>query len=63
MSNGFQGQEGQTVPEMTEEVVNGISDRYIELYENITGERFVKAEGTDISARIEKNITDFLKTL
>ena len=48
---------------MTEEVVNGISDRYIELYENITGERFVKAEGTDISARIEKNITDFLKTL
>ena len=63
MSNGFQGQEGQTVPEMTEEVVNGISDRYIELYENITGERFVKAEGTDISARIEKNIKDFLKTL
>lgn len=63
MSNGFQGQEGQSVPEMTEEVVNGISDRYIELYENITGERFVKAEGTDISARIEKNITDFLKTL
>ena len=63
MSNGFQGQEGQTVPEMTEEVVNGISDRYIELYENITGEKFVKAEGTDISCRIEKNITDFLKTL
>ena len=38
MANGFQGQEGQQVPEMTEEIVNGITDRYVELYENIVGE-------------------------
>ncbi|MGM9786616.1 MAG: phosphoribosylaminoimidazolesuccinocarboxamide synthase [Candidatus Cryptobacteroides sp.] len=63
MSNGFQGQEGQKVPEMTDEVVSGISDRYIELYENITGEKFEKAEGTDITARIEKNVTGFLNSL
>lgn len=63
MANGFQGQEGQQVPEMTEEVVEGISDRYIELYENLTGESFIKAEGTDIKQRIEDNINNFLKTL
>ena len=63
MANGFQGQEGQQVPKMTEEVVEGISDRYIELYENITGESFIKAEGTDIKQRIEDNINNFLKTL
>ena len=63
MANGFQGQEGQQVPEMTEEIVNGITDRYVELYENITGEKFEKAEGSDINARIEKNVTDFLATL
>lgn len=63
MSNGFQGQEGQKVPEMTDEVVSGISDRYIELYENITGEKFEKAEGADITARIEKNVTGFLNSL
>ena len=44
MANGFQGQEGQKVPEMTPEIVAGITDRYIELYEHITGEKFVKAE-------------------
>jgi phosphoribosylaminoimidazole-succinocarboxamide synthase len=63
MANGFQGQEGQTVPEMTEEIVNGITDRYIELYENITGEKFVKAEGDDITSRIEKNVTECLASL
>ncbi len=63
MANGFQGQEGQTVPEMTEEIVNGITDRYIELYENITGEKFVKAEGADITSRIEKNVTECLASL
>ena len=63
MANGFQGQEGQQVPEMTAEVVEGISDRYIELYENITGESFVKAEGPDIKKRIEDNINNFLTTL
>ncbi len=63
MSNGFQGKEGQVVPEMTDEIVNGISERYIELFENITGEKFVKAETDTISARIEKNVTDYLKTV
>ena len=63
MANGFQGQEGQQVPEMTEEIVNGITDRYVELYENIVGEKFEKAEGTDILARIEANVTECLKAL
>jgi phosphoribosylaminoimidazole-succinocarboxamide synthase len=60
MNNGFQGQEGQTVPEMTDEIVNGISERYIELFENITGEKFVKEDDSDISARIEKNVSAYL---
>ncbi|MBQ1694307.1 MAG: phosphoribosylaminoimidazolesuccinocarboxamide synthase [Bacteroidales bacterium] len=59
MAGGFQGKEGQKVPEMTPEIVNGITDRYIELYEHITGEKFVK---TDYSASlIEKHIKDYLK--
>ncbi|MBQ2024488.1 MAG: phosphoribosylaminoimidazolesuccinocarboxamide synthase, partial [Alistipes sp.] len=63
MANGFQGQEGQQVPEMTPEIVDSITERYIELYENITGEKFVKAECEDVAARIEKNVAEFLKTL
>ena len=63
MANGFQGQDGQQVPEMTPEIVASITDRYIELYENITGEKFVKAECDDVAARIEKNVSDFLATL
>ncbi len=63
MAGGFQGKEGQQVPEMTPEVVAGITDRYIELYEHITGEPFVRSECADTAARIEKNITDCLKTL
>ena len=63
MANGFQGQAGQEVPDMTPEVVSGITDRYIELYEHITGVPFVKAEDPDPAARIEKNIEAFLKTL
>ncbi len=63
MANGFQGQAGQKVPEMTPQVVAGITDRYIELYEHITGVPFVKAEDPDPAARIEKNIDAFLKTL
>ena len=66
MANGFQGQAGQKVPEMTPEIVAGITDRYIELYEHITGEKFVKAEEgstTDILARIEKNVTDCISSL
>jgi phosphoribosylaminoimidazole-succinocarboxamide synthase len=61
MENGFQGKEGQTVPEMTEEIVNSISERYIELYEHITGETFVKADTDNISERIDKNIKSYLK--
>ena len=60
MDNGFQGKAGQKVPEMTPEIVKSISDRYIELYENITGEKFARAEGEDLSSRIEKNVTDYL---
>ena len=63
MANGFQGQEGQQVPEMTPEVVAGITDRYIELYERITGVPFEKAEDEDLAARIEKNVNAFLKSL
>ncbi|MBR0502666.1 MAG: phosphoribosylaminoimidazolesuccinocarboxamide synthase [Paludibacteraceae bacterium] len=61
MDNGFQGKAGQKVPEMTDEIVKSISDRYIELYENIVGEKFQRAE--DLSAlnnRIEKNVTAYL---
>ena len=59
MAGGFQGKEGQKVPEMTPEIVNGITERYIELYEHITGEKFVK---TDYSADlIEKHVKDYLK--
>ena len=61
MDNGFQGKAGQQVPEMTDEIVNSISDRYLELYEHITGEKFVKAEGQDVASRIEKNVTEYLK--
>ena len=64
MANGFQGKEGQKVPEMTDEIVNSITDRYIELYEHITGEKFQKAdECSDIAARIEKNVTACLASL
>ena len=63
MENGFQGQEGQQVPDMTPEVVAGITERYIELFEAVTGEKFVRAEDGDIEARIEKNVSEYLKTL
>ena len=61
MAGGFQGKEGQKVPEMTPEVVAGITERYIELYEHITGEKFVPAPEEDVEGRIEKNILAFLK--
>src|ERR1051326_2437547 len=60
MANGFQGKDGQKIPEMTPAVVNSISERYIELYEHITGEKFVRTEAKDVLARVEKNIRDFL---
>lgn len=63
MENGFQGKPGQQFPEMTDEIVKGISERYIELFENITGQDFAKADIANISERIEKNITEYLKTI
>ena len=64
MANGFQGKEGQTVPEMTTGFVNEVSERYIELYENITGKKFEKGDTSkDVLNRIEDNINKFLKTL
>ena len=59
----FHGKEGQRVPEMTPEIVAGISERYIELYENISGESFDRADVSDITARIEKNVVEYLKSV
>lgn len=61
ISEGFQGLKGQKVPEMTDEYIETVSDRYIELYENITGETFVKADISNIQERIEKNVLMYLK--
>ncbi len=64
MANGFQGKEGQTVPEMTSEFIEQVSNRYIELYEKITGDRFQKAHSDeDILNRIEKNVKAFLQNM
>ncbi|MCU0376646.1 MAG: phosphoribosylaminoimidazolesuccinocarboxamide synthase [Bacteroidales bacterium] len=63
MANGFQGRSGEKVPEMTKEFVTEISERYIELYEKITGQRFVKAEGDEPVRRIERNVKAFLTDL
>ncbi len=60
ISNGFQGKEGQQVPEMSDEYIETVSERYIELYENITGERFEKADVTNIIERIQKNVNSYL---
>ena len=61
INNGFQGLEGQILPEMTDEYIETVSDRYIELYENITGETFVKADIANIQERIEKNVLKYLE--
>ncbi len=63
MENGFMGRPGEVVPEMTPEVCKAISDRYIELYEHITGRKFVPAPETDAAARIETGVLDFLANL
>ncbi|NLV18448.1 MAG: phosphoribosylaminoimidazolesuccinocarboxamide synthase [Bacteroidetes bacterium] len=63
MANGFQGQKGQKVPEMTDQFVNEISERYIELYEKITGERFIRTDIENIEERIEMNCMKFLSSL
>jgi phosphoribosylaminoimidazole-succinocarboxamide synthase len=61
MSNGFQGKAGQQVPEMTPAIVKDITDRYVELYEGITGDSFVREESDDLAARIENNIRSYLR--
>jgi phosphoribosylaminoimidazole-succinocarboxamide synthase len=60
IQNGFQGLEGQQIPEMTDEYIETVSERYIELYENILGEKFVKADISNINERIEKNVLAYL---
>jgi len=60
IENGFQGKEGQQIPEMTEEVVNNISDRYVELYEQVTGNKFVPPKEVDMLTRVESNIKKVL---
>ncbi|WP_109852363.1 phosphoribosylaminoimidazolesuccinocarboxamide synthase [Aquimarina sp. AU58] len=62
ISNGFQGKEGQQIPEMTDVYISSVSERYIELYENITGVSFIKEDVSDIQGRIEENVLDYLKT-
>ena len=60
IENGFQGLEGQQIPNMTDEYIQTVSERYIELYENILGEKFVKADISNIDERIEKNVLEYL---
>lgn len=60
IEHDFMGKAGQQVPEMTDEYVNSVSERYIELYEHIVGEKFEKVAAEDLAARIEKNVTEFL---
>ena len=61
MENGFQGKEGQQIPEMSDEYINSVSERYIELFEQITGDKFIKADISNIEQRIEQNVLDYLK--
>ena len=63
IERGFMGKAGQSVPEMTDEYCDSVSARYIELYEHITGLKFVKEEHADIAARIEKNVVECLRSL
>lgn len=60
IENGFQGKDGQQIPEMTEDYCNSVSERYIELYEHITGDKFVKEDVTNVLERVEQNISDYL---
>ncbi len=63
MDHDFQGLAGQTVPEMPDEFVNKVTDRYIELYENITGENFERGDYSNVIKRIEENVTSFLQSI
>ena len=60
MENGFHGQTGQEIPEMTDKYCESVSERYIELYEKIVGEKFVKADADDLEVRIKNNVTNYL---
>ena len=60
IENGFQGKEGQSIPAMSEEYCNSVSERYIELYEYITGDKFVKEDVSDVVNRVEENILNYL---
>ena len=63
MENNFQGRTGERIPEMTDKFVSEVSERYIELYEKITGDKFVRADISDVVSRIETNCINFLRTL
>ena len=63
IENGFQGKEGQVIPTMSDEKIREISDRYIELYENITGKTFEKSDTSNLEGRIQKNVTEYLANL
>ena len=61
MEHGFQGKPGQQLPEMSDDYITSVSERYIELYEHITGKPFIKADLTDVSNRIQQNLDTFFK--
>ena len=63
MANGFQGRQGEVVPEMTDEFVQSVTDRYVELYENIAGEEFVKGDDANRLEVMEANIKNMLARL
>ncbi len=63
IANGFQGKDGQVIPEMTDEWVNQVSERYIELFEQVTGKKFIKDDSEDVLVRVEENVNNYLKSL
>ena len=63
IEHGFMGKEGQQVPEMTDEFIQTVSDRYIELYEQVTGQPFIKADESNLTTRIADNVLDCLQNL
>ena len=60
IENGFQGKDGQQIPNMSDEYIESVSERYIELYENILGDKFTKADISNINERIKKNVLEYL---
>jgi phosphoribosylaminoimidazole-succinocarboxamide synthase len=60
IENGFQGKDGQSIPHMSTEFCQSVSDRYIELFEHITGEKFVKEDVTNVLSRVEQNVSEYL---